>query len=173
MQKKAYKYLVLVISILIPVLVTILYFLPRVHFLDEKVIKTLPKINAILNATTTVVLILAFFFIKNGHKRMHKLFMLFAVMLSILFLLLYVMYHSSTDPVHYGGEGIWKSIYFFILFTHIVLAVLIVPLVLITLIRGLNNLHPAHKKVARWTLPLWLYVTVTGVWVYILLSPYY
>ena len=99
--------------------------------------------------------------------------MLTAFALSALFLISYVIYHSLAEETHFGGEGVIRYIYFFILITHIILAAAIVPLVLITLVRGLSNKFDKHRKIARWTFPLWLYVAVTGVVVYLMLRPYY
>lgn len=99
--------------------------------------------------------------------------MITALFLSIAFLISYVFYHASSTPAGYGGTGIIRTIYYFILISHIILAVIIVPLALVTLYRGLFNQVPKHRKIARWTLPLWLYVTITGVIVYFMISPYY
>ncbi|MFI5135616.1 MAG: DUF420 domain-containing protein, partial [Chitinophagales bacterium] len=96
-----------------------------------------------------------------------------AFILSAIFLISYVVYHSLAPETHFGGEGIIRPIYFFILITHIILAAVIVPLVLITLTRALRKRYDRHKKIARWTFPLWLYVAVTGVIVYLMLRPYY
>lgn len=99
--------------------------------------------------------------------------MLSAVGVSVLFLVSYVTYHATTESTIYGGEGTIRYVYLFILLTHIILAIAIVPLVLITLSRALAQKFDKHKKIARWTLPLWLYVTITGVIVYFMISPYY
>ncbi len=99
--------------------------------------------------------------------------MISALSLSVLFLLCYVTYHSLAESTVYGGEGVMKTIYYFILISHILLAIAIVPLVLITFSRGLAAKYDKHRKIARYTLPLWLYVTISGVLVYILISPYY
>ena len=99
--------------------------------------------------------------------------MLIALLLSVLFLMSYVVYHSLSDETRFGGEGVIKYLYYFVLITHIVLAAVIVPFVLFTFLRAFTNNFPAHKKIAKWTLPLWLYVAITGVLVYLLLLPYY
>lgn len=166
------KTLIIVLSIVVPVLVAILYLLPKNFEVGEEVYY-LPMLNAVLNGTTTLVLIFAFFAIKNKNIILHKKLMLSALVLSILFLLSYVTYHSLTDSTSYGGEGIMKTIYLVILFSHIILAIVIVPLVLITFSRALTQKFDQHKKIARITLPLWLYVTITGVIVYLMISPYY
>lgn len=172
LTKSKSKAIIWGVSALIPLVVTILYFLPEVEGVGDEVL-WLPKFNAIINATTTIVLLAAFWAIKNGNKGLHKNLMLSALGLSILFLLSYVTYHTLTESTSYGGEGIMRNIYFFILITHILLAVAIVPLVLITFVRALSEQFDRHKRIARITLPIWLYVTITGVVVYLMISPYY
>lgn len=167
------KWMIRIVSILIPIVVAILYLLPKSSGITEEV-SFLPKLNAFLNALTSVVLIGAFFAIKNGKRNLHERLMFSALILSVLFLLSYVIYHAIAPSTPYGGEeGMMRSLYYFILLTHIVLAIVIVPLVLITFSRALQQKFDKHKKIARITLPLWLYVTVTGVLVYIMISPYY
>jgi putative membrane protein len=116
---------------------------------------------------------LGVYFIKNKKRQAHKTVMLSAFTLSVLFLLSYVLYHSQAPATHYGGEGIIKIIYFFILITHIILAACIVPLALFTLLRAWRSEFVKHKAIAKWTFPIWLYVTITGVIVYFMISPYY
>jgi putative membrane protein len=111
--------------------------------------------------------------IKNKNMIAHKRFMTTAILLSILFLVSYVSFHLTSETTTYGGEGISKGIYYFILISHILLSIAIVPLVLITYVRALAERFDKHKKIARVTFPLWLYVTITGVLVYIMISPYY
>ncbi|GAA4301440.1 DUF420 domain-containing protein [Compostibacter hankyongensis] len=164
---------IVIISVAIPVLIAVLYFLPRPNIEVGFNIKILPLLNAVLNGTTTVLLLASFYFIRRGLRRAHEVCNLTAVGLSVLFLLSYVTYHALSEQAHYGGTGVWRYIYFFILITHICLSAVIVPLVLITLVRGLKGNFPRHKKIARYTWPLWLYVTVTGVLVYVMMSPYY
>lgn len=167
-----YKYLIIVASIIIPVLVAILYFMPKSSQIGEEVM-FLPKLNAILNGTTSVLLVLALLAIKNKKIELHRNLMFAAIILSVLFLLSYVTYHTLAESTHFGGEGTIKYVYYFILLSHILLAVIIVPLVLISFTRALSGKFDKHKKIARITLPLWLYVTVTGVIVYLMISPYY
>tara|TARA_B110000046_G_scaffold49092_1_gene54618 strand:- start:8798 stop:9322 length:525 start_codon:yes stop_codon:yes gene_type:complete len=166
------KKLITILSIVVPVLVAILYLLPKNFTVGEEVYY-LPMLNAFLNGTTSLLLVAGFIAIKNGKKEKHKLIMLSALVLSILFLLSYVTYHALTESTPFGGEGMIKVIYLGILLTHIVLAIAIVPLVLITFSRALSAKFDKHRKIARITLPLWLYVTVTGVVVYLMISPYY
>lgn len=166
------KRVLIILSILIPIVVAVLYLIPKNFEVGESIL-ILPKLNAIINGTTFIVLIGAFISILRRNVVMHKRLMLFALILSVLFLLSYVTYHFLTESTPYGGEGVLRTIYFVILLTHILLAIAIVPLVLITFSRALSEKFDKHKKIARITLPIWLYVTLTGVVVYIMISPYY
>lgn len=170
--KTKFKSLIIILSALIPVIVAVLYFMPK-NIEVGREIYILPLFNAIVNGTTSVVLILAFIAIRKKNIQLHKRLMLTALVLSVLFLLSYVTYHALAESTHYGGEGTMKTIYLIILLTHIVLAVVIVPLVLVSFSRALSEKFDKHKKIARITLPLWLYVTITGVIVYLMISPYY
>lgn len=166
------KWLIGIVSALIPVVVAVLYFLPKnIEVGDE--IYILPRINAIINGTTFLILILAFRAIKRGDRERHQQLMVSALILSVLFLLSYVSYHFLAESTPYGGTGTMRYVYFFILLSHILLAIIIVPLVLITFSRALSEKFDKHKKIARITLPIWLYVTLTGVLVYLMISPYY
>ncbi len=166
------KPLIAVVSILIPVVVAILYLMPKESIATDY-FSFLPKVNATLNSIATVLLIAAGWAVKQKNFELHKKLMLSAVGVSVLFLVSYVTYHATTESTIYGGEGTIRYVYLFILLTHIILAIAIVPLVLITLSRALAQKFDKHKKIARWTLPLWLYVTITGVIVYFMISPYY
>lgn len=166
------KKLIIVLSVLVPVLVAILYLLPKNFEVGEEVYY-LPMLNAFLNGSTFFVLIFALRAIKNRNIELHRKLMTTALGLSVLFLLSYVTYHALTESTPYGGEGIIKGIYLVILLTHIVLAAAVVPLVLVTFSRALSEKFDKHKKIARITLPIWLYVTFTGVIVYVMISPYY
>ena len=139
------KKLIIVLSIVVPVLVAILYLLPKNFTVGEEVYY-LPMLNAFLNGTTSVLLVAGFIAIKNGKKETHKRIMLTALVLSVLFLLSYVTYHALTESTPFGGEGTIKTIYLFILLTHIVLAIAIVPLVLISFSRALSSKFDKHKK---------------------------
>ena len=164
--------IITILSILIPIIVAILYFMPKNIEVGEE-IYLLPAANAWINATTSLILILAYTAIRKGKKELHKKLMLAALSLSVLFLLSYVSYHSLAESTPYGGEGWIRSVYYFILLSHILLAIIIVPLVLLSFSRALQQNFEKHKKIARITLPLWLYVTLTGVIVYLMISPYY
>lgn len=133
----------------------------------------LPLINAILNGLTFFLLIGALIAIKQKNIVVHKRFILTAFSATLLFLITYLTYHAMAGSTSYGGTGILKSVYYFILITHIILAAAVLPLSLITLGRGLNMAVEKHKKIARWTMPIWLYVSFTGTIVYLLIRPYY
>lgn len=165
-----YKSLIIFLSVVVPIAVAVLYILPKT---ETTVFSFLPLLNACINGTTFFVLIAAFLAIKNKNIILHKSLMWAALSLSTLFLLSYVLYHATTPSTSYGGEGIIKKIYFFILLTHILLSAVVVPLVLITFSRALAEKFDKHRQLARITLPIWLYVTLTGVLVYVMISPYY
>lgn len=171
MSDSFYKKLIIVVSVLVPVLVTALVFVK----IPVEGINLLffPKFHATLNSITSVLLITGFLFIKRKNITVHKTCMLAAIVVSVVFLGSYVFYHSISEPTKYGGEGFMRPLYFFILITHIILAAGILPAVLLTVYRGLTNQIPAHRKIARWTFPVWLYVAVTGVVVYLMMAPYY
>jgi putative membrane protein len=133
----------------------------------------LPPIYAGINALTAILLIVSVILIKNKKRKLHALLMRICIGLSLLFLVMYIAYHMTSDPTPFGGEGIIKYIYFFILISHILLSIAVIPFVLITYVRAITNDFILHKKIAKITFPLWLYVAVTGVIVYLMISPYY
>lgn len=165
-----YKSLIIFISVLLPVAVAVLYVIPKT---ETTLFSFLPLLNATINGTTFLILIAAFIAIKNKNIVLHKRLMWTALTLSVIFLLSYVLYHATTPSTSYGGEGTIKYVYFFILLTHILLSAIVVPLVLLTLVRALAEKFDQHRKIAKITLPIWLYVTLTGVLVYLMISPYY
>ncbi len=169
LDEKKYNKLVVVLSVLIPVVVAILFGVK----IDLELPIFLPPIYATINGITALVLILAVFQIKKGKRKQHEKLMKFAIMLSVLFLVMYVLYHMTSNSTKFGGEGVVKYFYYFILLTHILLSIIVIPFVLITYVRAITNNIEKHKKIARITFPLWLYVAVTGVIVYIMISPYY
>jgi putative membrane protein len=166
---KKYNTWIIILSIAIPLVVAVLF---RVK-IDVQLPVFLPPIYATLNAFTAVLLMLAFWAIKNKKIALHEKLMKTAIGFSVLFLLLYVAYHMTSDSTKFGGEGAMKTVYFVILISHIVLSVAVIPFVLITFVRAITNQVELHKKIARFTFPLWLYVAVTGVIVYVMISPYY
>jgi putative membrane protein len=172
-KQRNYTPLIIGLSIAINVLVAILFFLPEYKGEITFDVTLLPRLNAIFNSFTFVFLLAALYFIKQKNITLHKRFIFAAFTSTAFFLLSYVTYHYLTESTSYGGDGPLKYVYFFILITHILLAIVIVPLALITVTRGLNMQVEKHRKIARWTMPIWLYVSLTGVLVYLLISPYY
>ncbi|CDF77959.1 conserved hypothetical membrane protein (DUF420) [Formosa agariphila KMM 3901] len=165
-----YNKWIVVLSVVIPIAVAVLF---AVKIPNVEPLSFLPPIYATVNAITALVLIMAFFAIKKKNVKRHELLIKFAMSLSILFLVMYVAYHMTSDSTKFGGEGVIKYVYYFILITHIILSIIVIPFVLITYVRGITNDIVRHRKIAKITFPLWLYVAVTGVVVYILISPYY
>ncbi len=133
----------------------------------------LPPLHASLNALSAVILIVAFWHIKNGRVEMHRKAIYAAMVCSALFLISYVLYHFTTPETKYGGEGVMRTLYFILLSTHVVLAAVILPFVLFTFTRAYTGQYERHKKMARWVFPLWLYVAITGPICYLMLKPYY
>jgi putative membrane protein len=168
-EKNKYGIWIKIISIAIPVVVAILFGV-RV---DYELPIFLPPIYSSLNALTAVLLILALIAIKSKKIKLHKRLMQTCIALSLVFLVMYIAYHMTTDPTPFGGEGFTKSMYFFILISHILLSIALIPLVLISYVRAFQEEFPAHKKISKITFPIWLYVAVTGVIVYLMISPYY
>jgi putative membrane protein len=136
-------------------------------------VEDLPALNATLNAMSAGLLSVGYMFIRRKDVRRHKACMLAAFAMSILFLMSYVVYHAQVGSKPFPGQGMMRAIYFTVLIPHVLLAATIVPLALITLSRGLSNRFDAHRRIARWTLPIWLYVSVTGVMVYLMLYKMY
>ena len=168
--KKKYTVWIWILSIAIPVVVAILFSvkIPGVERLGF-----LPPIYASINALTAVLLVVALIQIRKGNRKAHERIMKLCILLSALFLLMYVAYHMTSDSTTYGGEGVLRYLYFVILLSHIFLSIVVIPFVLITFVRALNGNFEMHKKIARFTFPIWLYVAITGVLVYLMISPYY
>ncbi|RJE91258.1 DUF420 domain-containing protein [Paenibacillus sp. 1011MAR3C5] len=173
MKERNYTPIVAVLTVVIVALVAILFFLPAYHGEVGFDVKILPLLNAIFNSFTFLALVVALIAILKKNVRMHRTFIGLAFGTTTLFLVSYVTYHYLTESTSYGGEGILKTIYLFILLTHIVLAIVVVPLALLSLARGISGQVEKHRKIARWTMPIWLYVSLTGVIVYLMISPYY
>ncbi|MCF6214208.1 MAG: DUF420 domain-containing protein [Flavobacteriaceae bacterium] len=166
---KKHKLIITLLSIVVPVVVAVLFGVKIDHTLPV----FLPPIYAAINALTAAVLIFAFWTIKNGKKALHEKLMKTALSLSVVFLILYIAHHMTSESTHFGAEGYIKYVYYFILISHIVLSIVVIPLVLITFSRALLGDFKRHKKIARSVFPLWLYVAVSGVLVYIMIAPYY
>ena len=173
MKNKSIWPIVIGLSIVVNLVVVILFFMPQYEGLAHVDLTFLPLMNAIFNSFTFLFLLAALIAILKKNVTVHKRFIFAAFTTTFLFLITYVTYHALTESTPFGGEGIIRSIYFFILLTHIVLAVVIVPLALYSFGTGITTQTEKHRKVARWTMPLWLYVSLTGVLVYIMISPYY
>ncbi|KHE67594.1 DUF420 domain-containing protein [Halobacillus sp. BBL2006] len=173
--KKEFNYVpwVVGLSIAINAIVVVLLFIPNLESEVGFNVKVLPLLNAVLNSFTFVFLLAALYMILKKNVVWHKRFIFAAFTSTFLFLISYLTYHAMAESTSYGGDGILQPIYYFILITHIVLAAVIVPLALLTLARGLTMKVEKHRKIARWTMPLWLYVSLTGVLVYLMISPYY
>lgn len=172
-EQKFNKFIVAV-SILIPVVVAILFSVKLKDFgIKTEPLTFLPPIYATINGITAIVLVVAVRAIKNGNRALHEKLMTTAIGLSVLFLVMYVAYHMTSDSTHFGGEGMIKFTYFFLLISHILLSIAVIPLVLITYVRALAERFDRHKKIAKIAFPIWLYVAVTGVIVYLMIAPYY
>ncbi len=166
---KNYTKLIKVISILVPIVVASLF---RIK-LDIDMPVFLPPIYATINATTALILITALWAIKNGKQKLHEGLMKTAMSFTFLFLILYILYHATSNSTVFGGEGTIKYVYYFILISHIILSIIVIPFVLFTFARALNKEFTKHKKLGKFAFYLWLYVAVTGVIVYLMISPYY
>ena len=168
-HREPYKKSIIVISILIPLAVAVLFGIkiPGYDF------SFLPPIYASINALTAVLLISALVAIKNQKRKLHENLMKSCLALSASFLVMYVVYHMTSDSTPFGGQGTIRYLYFFILISHIAFSISVIPLVLFTFVRALGGDFKRHRQIARYTFPVWLYVAITGVIVYLMISPYY
>ncbi|HLT89018.1 MAG TPA: DUF420 domain-containing protein [Sphingobacterium sp.] len=173
-EEKKYKKWIVTLSIIIPVAVAVLFGVNlRKLGYDVEPLTFLPPIYATINGVTAVLLVVAISAIKRGRVKLHENLIKVCMGCSIAFLLMYVAYHMTSESTPYGGEGVIRYVYFFILISHILLSIIIIPFVLFTFVRGIAGAYERHKKLARITYPMWLYVAVTGVIVYLMISPYY
>lgn len=161
---------IMIISIVIPLVVALLF---GVRLPNVEPLSFLPPIYASINGLTALLLIAAVWAIKNGKRQLHQKLMTSCIGLSLVFLVMYVAYHMTSDSTSFGGTGFIRYIYYFILISHVLLSIAIIPLVLHTYSRAYLKNFERHKKLARITFPIWLYVAVTGVIVYLMISPYY
>lgn len=166
-QRQPYKKLIIAVSVIVPVVVASLF---RVKITGYD-FSFLPPIYATFNGLTAVLLVIAVVAIKNGRRQVHEYLMKLCIGLSASFLVMYVLYHMTSETTHYAGD--WRYVYYFILITHIMLSVGVIPMVLFTFVRALSEDFVRHRALAKYTFPLWLYVSVTGVIVYLMISPYY
>lgn len=173
MTEKRYMKLITAVSIIIPAVVAILIFKPEPFKMGNIDVTILPLFHALINGTVSILLIVGLLLIKRKNITLHRIVMITALILSVVFLVSYVIYHSNVQPTPFGGDGFIRIFYYFILISHILLAVAVIPLALISLFRGLSMDVERHKKIVRWAWPVWFYVSITGVLVYILISPYY
>lgn len=169
-KAKTYKIWTWILSIAVPVVVALLFGV-RIPGVDR--LGFLPPIYASINGLTAILLVLALFQIKKGNIKGHERLIKTCILLSVLFLGMYVAYHMTADSTSYGGEGVLRWIYFTILISHIFLSIVVIPFVLVTYTRAILGNYKMHRKIAKYTFPIWLYVAVTGVIVYLMISPYY
>ena len=192
-KNNIYDILIWVVSSLVPAVVALLLFtkweydqlvfnmrIPNydlIILMDNlpiaKPLTFLPPIYATINGLTAVLLVIAVYYIKNGKRKIHENLIKVCIALSLSFLVMYIAYHITTDPTPFGGSGLVSYIYFFILITHILLSIVVIPMVLVSYSRAFQSKFASHKKIAKVTFPVWLYVAVTGVIVYLMISPYY
>lgn len=167
---KKYNIWIWILSIAVPLAVAVLF---TVKIPGVERLWFLPPIYATINGLTAIILVAAVYQIRKGNRKTHERLMKTAVVFSVMFLVMYMAYHMTADSTAFGGVGIIKYVYYFILLTHILLSIVVIPFVLITYVRGISGQFYKHRKIARITYPLWLYVAVTGVIVYLMISPYY
>ena len=170
MANNKYGIWIKIVSVLIPVVVAILF---TVRIPNVESLSFLPSIYASINALTALLLVLALRAIKSGKRLLHERLMKVCIGLSLVFLVMYIAYHMTSDPTPFGGEGLIAYLYYFILISHIILSIILIPLVLTSYVRAIQSQFDPHKKIAKITFPIWLYVAVTGVVVYLMISPYY
>ncbi len=172
-KEQLWSKIIVAVSVGVTALVTLIFFISPPEINTTFNFKILPKFHAILNGTVAVLLGLSYYFIRKKNVKAHQFCNVTALICSAMFLVSYVIYHTFTESTKFGGEGFIKYIYYFILLTHIVLAAIILPIILFTFLRAFLGQFESHRKIARWTLPLWMYVSITGVLVYLMISPYY
>ena len=193
LQSSKYNIWIIIVSVVVPVVVALLLFIKwdndmlifdmrspnftPIILLDNlpiaKPLTFLPPIYAAINGLTAIFLVTAVYYIKKGNRIIHEKLIKVCISLSLAFLVMYIAYHITSDPTKFLGTGFIAYLYYFILISHILLSITVIPFVLVTYVRAINNDIQAHKKIAKITFPLWLYVAVTGVIVYIMISPYY
>lgn len=169
-EERKIKVWITILSIVIPLVVAILfgYKIP-----NAKPLSFLPPIYASINGFTALLLITAVIAIKNGRQKLHQNLMKACILCSMAFLVMYIAYHMTSEPTSYGGAGTMRYVYFFVLLSHITLSIVIIPLVLVTYSKTYLKDFESHRRWAKYTFPIWLYVAITGVVVYVMISPYY
>lgn len=171
-EKKIFGWIV-AISIAVPIVVAILLFMPEKLAIGQDWVFFLPHLNAVINSAATIALLFGLYFIKKGQIAKHKASMSVAFGLGAVFLVSYVIYHAAAPSTTYGGEGLVRTIYYIILITHIIFAAIALFPILLAYYFGLTGKYEKHRKIVRYAYPIWLYVTITGVVVYLMISPYY
>ncbi len=173
-RDKVYIPLIITLSIAVPLAVAALLLFPGFFSVDFGIDRgTLPAFHAVLNGSTAVLLLIGLGCIKARNISAHRLAMLLAFGLSAVFLVSYVISKLNADPIPYGGEGWMRNLYFFVLISHILLSIPVLPLTMLAIYRGLMQEYSRHRKIVRWAYPIWLYVAITGVLVYLFMQPYY
>lgn len=164
------KKLITIVSVVLPLAVAALFGI-KIEGYD---FSFLPSIYASINGMTAILLVMALVMIKNKKVKQHELLIKICMVLSLVFLLMYVVYHATSDATSYGGSHTMRNfVYLPVLVSHILLSIIVVPLVLFAYLYGINNVIEKHKKIVKFTFPIWLYVAVSGVIVYLMISPYY
>lgn len=171
-KKQKYQRIINILAIAIPVAVAAILGIRQKVELGAWT-KVLPHLIGVINSLTAVLLILGYYFIKNKNRKAHRQAMTGAFLLGSVFLVCYILYHISNESTPYGGEGFIRYIYFFLLISHITLSIVVVWFVLRAVYFGYTNQLPEHRKATKWALPIWLYVSISGVVVYLMISPYY
>jgi len=186
-DNKVYLRIIYGISVLIPVVVTFLIVFPGKLSFAGTWVRLLPGVHAMINSLTAILLILALVSIKRGNTRLHRTFMFSALLMGVLFLISYILYHSSVDSVKFGdldhdgllsdvelsNIGSLRTVYLGVLASHIFLSILVVPFVLLAFYYALTAQIPKHRRMVKYTYPVWMYVSITGVIVYFMIEPYY
>ena len=171
-ENKKYRKIINILAIAIPVAVAVLIGIRQKIDLGTWT-KVLPHVIGMLNTATAILLLMGFYFIKVNNRSMHRLMMTFAFVLGAVFLVCYILYHISNESTPFGGSGFIRPIYYFLLISHILLSIVVVWFVLRAVYFGYSNQLAEHRKAVKWAFPIWLYVSVSGVIVYLLISPYY
>jgi putative membrane protein len=173
LSERALAWVIYTLSAVVCGLVVVLISFRQILVIEGLDVSRLPAFHALLNGTCAALLVSGVALIRKGRIRAHRSAMGLAFALSCVFLISYVIYHSQSPGYAFGGEGWIRPVYFALLISHIVLAPIVLPLALYTVVRAFRGEFGAHRKIARWTFPLWLYVTITGVLVYLFMAPYY
>jgi putative membrane protein len=171
-KKPKYERIINVLAIAIPVAVAVLLGVRQKIDLGPWT-KVLPHVIGVLNSLTAILLVLGYYFIRNNNLNAHRQMMTAAFLLGAVFLVCYILYHVSNESTPYGGQGFIRPIYYFLLISHILLSIVVVWFVLRAVYFGYTNQISQHRKAVKWALPIWLYVSISGVVVYLMISPYY